>query len=849
MDDSRLSLRQTLLFLIAAAIPLLALFYHSPDVAIQDGDAPAAWFQNMHSALAGGFWNLWSSGAWLGERYAPISPDFNAVLLRWTDFPFSLNLLFSLNLFVGGIGMFALLRSLKLAGSACVLGGLAYLLSNTILTLVYPGHVNKVMSCAWLPFSVAAFLTALRDNRLGCYAISGAFLGLSLLAGEVQVPYYLGLWYVAWLLLFLWNQWGLRQLGPRVAVKHSVGLLLVVICALGLGFSTAVHSLSYLGGTPPLASAAAPENNWRFATQFYFPPEEILSYLTTVQFFGGPHVYWGRDGNPTPLRLSDDYMGLLPLGFAILGGIVCWRIWQARLFVIMGIGSLLASFGREGGLYWLLYQLPTMKSQRNPHRWSYFVSLAVCVLAAYGVDWLVKRVRQARIGKGKIGEAAGEPPAATRESPALPDPKSRAPDWVFWQRCLLWVVFTSALLFAVAGILWVQHRAVAEAYYGKAALLSEMGPLFLERTRMLLGSLTRTGCFLALSTGSVWWVIAAGSKFKVQSSKFWTLAPWTAIVLVLILDLGLNARRYIHFYNWRDYYDKNGLANFLRQDTDFYRVKVFGIHEHPMLNELVSNILPFHRIPVIDPPSVSRMPRDYNKLFAYIREHPVMRTDRYLDLFNVKYILSPQPFSDEYVNFTRVAEWNGIHVTRRDDFMPRAWLVETARVVRDGEDAVLLATLHPAMDLREIVVLEEAPRTVPVDSQKPLGNRSGKLKDRQPSTLNPQPSPATRSARISRYEDNRVEIVTSADRPAMLVLGEKWDADWKAWTDGNPTRIYRANFLMRAVEVPSGSHTILMEYRPSLIPFWISVISVSLFCLGGIKFLFKQRNNSDKKAC
>ena len=341
-------------------------------------------------------------------------------------------------------------------------------------------------------------------------------------------------------------------------------------------------------------------------------------------------------------------------------------------------------------------------------------------------------------------------------------------------------------------------------------------------------------------------------------------------MLVLILDLGTNAKRYIHFYNWKDYFYKNELANFLRKDPDIYRVKVFGVQEHPLLNQLVSNILPFHRIPVVDPPAVSRMARDYDKFFGYAKAHQIMRSDRYFDLFNVKYVLSLQPFSDPYATFTPVAQWNGIHVSRRDDFMPRAWLAPSSKVVRDGEDAVLFATLHPALNLRETVVLEEPPQAVLVDGRwsmvnspvngphvdpdrqparpspkkdvlspkKPLGNKNDKSAEPHPSTIDHRPSTLSQ-ARITRYEDNRLEVETVSDKPAMLVMSEKWDPDWKAWLDEKPAKIYKANFLMRAVEVPPGKHTVLMEYRPSIIPFWISSVSVLVFGLCGIIYAFR----------
>lgn len=102
------------------------------------------------------------------------------------------------------------------------------------------------------------------------------------------------------------------------------------------------------------------------------------------------------------------------------------------------------------------------------------------------------------------------------------------------------------------------------------------------------------------------------------------------------------------------------------------------------------------------------------------------------------------------------------------------------------------------------------------------------------------PSIAPRSARIIRHEDNRVEIETSSDAPAMLVMSEKWDPDWRAWLDGMPVKIFKANFLMRAIEAPPGKHVVLMEYRPSMRPFWFSTVSVAILGLCGTAWVLRR---------
>ena len=37
---------------------------------------------------------------------------------------------------------------------------------------------------------------------------------------------------------------------------------------------------------------------------------------------------------------------------------------------------------------------------------------------------------------------------------------------------------------------------------------------------------------------------------------------------------------------------------------------------------------------------------------------------------------------------------------------------------------------------------------------------------------------------------------------------------WKAYIDGKPAEIFRANYLLRAMNIPAGQHEIRMEFRP-----------------------------------
>jgi uncharacterized membrane protein YfhO len=58
-----------------------------------------------------------------------------------------------------------------------------------------------------------------------------------------------------------------------------------------------------------------------------------------------------------------------------------------------------------------------------------------------------------------------------------------------------------------------------------------------------------------------------------------------------------------------------------------------------------------------------------------------------------------------------------------------------------------------------------------------------------------------------------------------LVLADTWYPGWQASIDGSGVKIFRANYLFRAVAIPPGTHSIHFVYDP-LSFFLGSVLSV-----------------------
>ena len=77
----------------------------------------------------------------------------------------------------------------------------------------------------------------------------------------------------------------------------------------------------------------------------------------------------------------------------------------------------------------------------------------------------------------------------------------------------------------------------------------------------------------------------------------------------------------------------------------------------------------------------------------------------------------------------------------------------------------------------------------------------------------PAPGPPGRAEIVARRSD-RLTIDVSAPAAGVLVVTESFDPGWRAWVDGAPAPVWRANAIFRGVPVAAGDHRVEMRYRP-----------------------------------
>jgi len=80
----------------------------------------------------------------------------------------------------------------------------------------------------------------------------------------------------------------------------------------------------------------------------------------------------------------------------------------------------------------------------------------------------------------------------------------------------------------------------------------------------------------------------------------------------------------------------------------------------------------------------------------------------------------------------------------------------------------------------------------------------------------PRADVAGASLRFQAYSDTEVVLQAQSPAPAYLVLADAFYPGWRATVAGQPTPIYRANLLFRALPLPAGASEVRFYFEPTL---------------------------------
>jgi len=97
---------------------------------------------------------------------------------------------------------------------------------------------------------------------------------------------------------------------------------------------------------------------------------------------------------------------------------------------------------------------------------------------------------------------------------------------------------------------------------------------------------------------------------------------------------------------------------------------------------------------------------------------------------------------------------------------------------------------------------------------------------------------------LTNYEPNHLTYRSSNPYPGIVVFSEMYYKNgWNAYVDGQPKDHFRVNYVLRALNVPGGDHTIEFKFEPNVVKTGSQItlassIVLGLLVLSGIGFTF-----------
>ncbi len=188
----------------------------------------------------------------------------------------------------------------------------------------------------------------------------------------------------------------------------------------------------------------------------------------------------------------------------------------------------------------------------------------------------------------------------------------------------------------------------------------------------------------------------------------------------------------------------------------------------------------------------------YNPLLLQRRVPPAPTQEASFDLLNIAYDV-------------RVDSTNGrASLMERTTRYPHARMLYDVKIATESTSAETMK--GGSVDLGRTVVLEEDPG-IRTD-----GSGTGK-------------------ATITRYDADEIGVNVTTDKPGILLLSEIWYPCWDVTIDGAPAKLLRADYSLRGVAVPAGTHTVAMRFHSPAFAqgMWITLATL-LLTLGGLVF-------------
>lgn len=734
----------------------------------------------------------WTNSQFSGMPTYQMAPSYNS-----TDILSKVSVIYHLGLptyvyfiFISLLGFYILLRAFDFKAWMAALGAVVWAFSTYFLIIIAAGHIWKVLTLAYIPPTIAGMVLCFKRKYLWGGFVTALFTALQIFSNHIQMTYYF-----LFVVFFMWIAYAVdayrkkawKQFGKSTAALAIAGLLGICI-----NLSNLYHTWQYAGESMRGKSELVKKDTGNqtnsglerdYITQWSYGIGETWTLLVpnvrggasvplsenpTAMAKADPQLassgiyqqigqYWGdQPGTSGPVYVGAFVLFLFLVGACIVRGPLKWALVAATLL------SILLSWGHN--LMWFT----NLFIDYMPMYAKFRTVASILVIAEFTIPLL------AMLALKEIWE-----------HPEILKQKLKP--------IIACFVFTggAAFLFAIAPTV-VSPEFISDqemhAIQGGGIPSDVIGPLIQSLTNMRE----------AMLTADAWrsfFIIVIGCGVLYAYWKKW-LSPYVllgALGILTIADLWpvnkryLNDTMFVQPTAWKQTFQMTPTDKQILQDKSLdYRVANLAVNT---FNETTTSY--YHKS--IGGYSPAKLRRYQEMIEAYIQpemaafwrglvaaQGDVKKVNpdsiRILSMLNTKYFIMPLQNNQTMAVENPYANGN-------------AWFVKGVQYVSNANEEIeALQKVNP----KDVAVV-----------------------DRKFQSEIPAKTDSTGTIRLTSYQPNELKYQVQTTQGGIAVFSEIYYPGWKATIDGQEVEVGRADYILRAINIPAGKHELIMTFDPT----------------------------------
>ncbi|WP_455672681.1 YfhO family protein [Phocaeicola sp.] len=715
--------------------------------------------------------------------------------------------------FVMLLGFYILLRAFDFSVWLAALGAVIWAFSSYFFIIIAAGHIWKFVTLAYIPPTIAGMVLAYRGKYLWGGLLTAVFVALQVVSNHVQMSYYF-----LFVMLFMVVAYGVMAYQKRELPRFLKATGVVAIAGLlgvCINLSNLYHTYEYSKETMRGKSELVKPDSHNqtksglerdYITQWSYGIGETFSLLVP-NVKGGASVplaanekamekanpmygsiynqigqYWGEQpGTSGPVYVGAFVMFLFILGLFIVKGPMKWALLGATLL------SILLSWGKNfmGFTDFFLDYIPMYDKFRAVSSILVIAEFTIPLLAMLALKEIITRPQlikeQAKAFYISFGLTGG-----------------------------------IALLFAlVPKFFFPSYISTMEMQALQGIPSDQLAPLIanLEEIRKSIFTSDAWRSFFIVVVGAaLLWFYGMG-KIKAKMTI-------VALMLLCLVDMWSVNKRYLYDEQFverteqentfkptdtdkailedktLDYRVLNLASNTFNENNTAYWHKSIGGYHAAKLRRY-QEMIETHISPEMNNlfKAVSEAGGDMEKVDPSL--FPV------LNMLNTRYFIFPlqggktAPMQNPYT-------------------LDNAWFVDEVQYVNNANEEIeALGHLNPA----EVAVVDK------------------KFAEQVKQSAS---SDSLRSIVLTAYEPNELQYEVNSEKGGVVVFSEIYYPGWQAYIDGVEAPHGRANYILRAMNVPAGKHTVEFKFDPKSLHVTetIAFIALGLLALALLVSLF-----------